>query len=447
MNDDFLHRIRKAPPPQFLRELKARLDRQPALALEPAPRRSWTFPRGLLVGLLLGGAAFAFLARLSPRPQSTPVHETHAAPLGPVWLPDHVVARPEPPQATVPSPSAALAQKPGTASPPTLKSSSVEDVPSFERVKVVAASTAYPVAWSTASRFARNISGRAKVEINTANPFNSLCTGDPSAADLVALPRRITRWEFQHCSRSGVYGLVEVKTGYQAIALARARLYGPFKLTARDLFLALAKRVPDPNQTDKLIDNPYTTWNQVDPTLPYDRIQIVGPALGTPAGKLANALLLESGCNTLPWVAALRDFEPARYEQICGSLREDGTYVATADGAGFAYLASNPTALGVFSPNDYGLRHNDVVLIPVDGIAPTVENVTTGAYPLARPLYLYMSAFRSLGNQVIMTFIRANMAAKDLYASDPNGYGFVQLNKSEIDANLAVAQERRALQF
>src|ERR1700722_4387337 len=55
MNDDFLHRLRKAPPPEFLTGLKARLDRQPKL---PQPRRSG-FGRGLIVGLLVAGVAFA----------------------------------------------------------------------------------------------------------------------------------------------------------------------------------------------------------------------------------------------------------------------------------------------------------------------------------------------------------------------------------------------------
>jgi phosphate transport system substrate-binding protein len=448
MNDEFLHRIRKAPPPQFLDGLKARLDRQPPLVA--APRRRWTFTRGLLAGLLLGGAAFAFLARLVQSPQHSPpqVHETQVVPLGPVWLPEHLVSHSEPPKVPAPPQSAAPAQKAGPTNPAAAKSGSSADLPIFEQVRVVAVSTAYPVAWSIASRIGRFTTfGRVKVDINTSNPFDRLCVGDSTAADLVALPRRITRGEFQRCSRSGAYGLVEVKTGYQAITLARSQLYGPLKLTARDLYLALARRVPDPNQTEKLIDNPYTTWNQVDPTLPYDRIQIVGPALNTPAGKLASALLLEAGCNSLPWVAKVRDVEPERYEQICGRLREDGTYQEVAAGAGFGYLATNPTALGVFSPNDYGLGHNDLVLIPVDGITATMESVSAGTYPLARPLYLYMSALRSLGNQVIMSFIRVNMASKDLYASDPNGWGFVQLNKSEIDANLAIAQERRELRF
>src|SRR5581483_5053868 len=55
MNDDFLHRLRKSPPPGFLNELKARLDRQPRLS---HPRRSG-FGRGLIVGFLVAGVAFA----------------------------------------------------------------------------------------------------------------------------------------------------------------------------------------------------------------------------------------------------------------------------------------------------------------------------------------------------------------------------------------------------
>ena len=58
MNDDFLHRLRKTPPPEFLDGLKERLDRQSPLAGERRPRR-FPFARGLFIGLLLGSAAFA----------------------------------------------------------------------------------------------------------------------------------------------------------------------------------------------------------------------------------------------------------------------------------------------------------------------------------------------------------------------------------------------------
>jgi phosphate transport system substrate-binding protein len=315
-------------------------------------------------------------------------------------------------------------------------------------VTVVAASTAYFVATSAAARVARGGFGQAKIEINTGKPFDRLCTNDPGAADVIELPRRITREEFQRCLNTRAVGIVEVKIGSQALVLARAQLYGPLKLSARDLYLALGRRVPDPNRPERLIDNPYVTWNQVNPALPYDRIQIMGPDQGTPAGTLSASLLLEPGCNTLPAIAALQDADPEQYEQTCGRLREDSAYVV-ASRAGYAYLTTNPTALGIFSLNEYESLHghDGLVLNPIDGITPTTENVSAGTYPLARSLYLYTSSLRSLGNQVFMTFVRSNMTAWDPYGNNANGWGFVQLDKTSIKANLDIAQERRELRF
>lgn len=159
-------------------------------------------------------------------------------------------------------------------------------------------------------------------------------------------------------------------------------------------------------------------------------------------------MLLGPGCNTFPWIATLQDTDPEQYEQTCGKLREDSAYVV-ASRAGNAYLATNPTAFGIFSLGEYGYRlsHDGLVLNPIDGITPTVETISAGTYPLQRSLYVYTSSLRSLGNQVFMTFVRSNLAPKDLYGDDPDGWGFVQLDKSEIDANLAIAQERRELRF
>ena len=66
MNDEFLHALRRDPPPAFARELKRRLDRVHA-------RRGarFTFERALLAMLLVGGVAMAAVLLLRNRDEVT----------------------------------------------------------------------------------------------------------------------------------------------------------------------------------------------------------------------------------------------------------------------------------------------------------------------------------------------------------------------------------------
>src|SRR5437868_632701 len=86
MNDDFLHRIRTEPPPDFLARLKSRLDLQPP----PTTTRKHSTLIRLITGLLLTGGVFAitlfFLNRgapntavnMDPKLQQEPVATTNA---------------------------------------------------------------------------------------------------------------------------------------------------------------------------------------------------------------------------------------------------------------------------------------------------------------------------------------------------------------------------------
>jgi phosphate transport system substrate-binding protein len=489
MNDEFLRSIRKTPPPEFLAGLKARLDRQP---LAPPPRRRWTFTRGLLTGLLLGGAAFAltavsltggrpgsvgafvsapvrFLARLMPGGNGTAEdpeqdYPTHAVPLGPVWLPEHPAAGARagapPDRGKMPTASTSLAAQQGSGGGGGNSAASrssggvgggIPGLPAFESLRVVTPSTLFPVVSQAADNTNKLGYGRVRVDLDTGNDFDSLCTIGAPSVDVIELPRRITREELGRCNgRPRYIGVVEVKLGYQGLALARSQLYGPMKLSARDLFLALARRIPDPSHPEAMMDNPNTAWNQVNAALPNDRIQILGPAAGSTQGKLVADLLLKSGCNSYPWIAALRESDPARHEEICGTLRDDGVYATTGGASGWAYaneLATNPTAIGIFSLNEFRTSHDGLALSLIDGIEPTEANIAAGTYPGGRTLYLYANDFRSLGNQIFMSFVRYNMLPWDLYGRNPNGWGFIALDKAESDANLAIAGQRKGLKF
>jgi phosphate transport system substrate-binding protein len=298
----------------------------------------------------------------------------------------------------------------------------------------VAAAGAYPHA-SSVIEHATN--GRLKVLLDkSGTAFANLCEMDlkNKGADFVELTRRVAPSDLRNCP----YPISELKVGHQAVVLARSKLYGPLKVSTRDLFLALARQVPVPTDPTNLMDNPNTTWNQVDSALPYDRIQILGPMLGSAQGKLAAALLLEAGCNTYPWIAELRETDYARYEEICTSPRIDGFYEESPLGIGTntENLERNPTVLGVLTLSEFEWAKSRLVANPIDDIEASPETVVSDTYPASRTLYLYTNVeARFLNtNWLVGAFLHPNQ-----YGDYYNDWGFVKLNAAEhaeVDENL-----------
>jgi phosphate transport system substrate-binding protein len=127
----------------------------------------------------------------------------------------------------------------------------------------------------------------------------ALCGGDgPGFPQIVNATRRMREAEVANCKAHGVDGLVEVKVGYDAVALAMAApgagAAPVMALGVRDLYLALARRVPDPQGSDRLVSNPYRTWHEVNPDLPDTPILVIGstaldprhPRGARPGGRL-----------------------------------------------------------------------------------------------------------------------------------------------------------------
>ena len=355
MNDDFLHRMRKAPPPEFLDGLKARLERQSPLA---RPRTSrLPFARGLIVGVLLGSAAFAVTSLAVNRAPASfadflkaPVQliaamgnrssqgenglQRRVIPWGPVWGPKHPVA---PAAAPSDTDSAAFAGVAGTntASPAaTARAPELDRAPAQTPLAAIQSASpgsryygfvvgappaTYPHAQAVAQRLARGMGGM-KVSLQTGtDAVSHFCSADSigRSADPIELPGVIAPSELRNCDST----ITELRVGHQAIVTARSKLYGSLSLSARALFLALARQVPVPSDPSLLMDNPYTTWNQM--TTRYLTIASTSwvPTFGLAQGRLAAALLLEAGCNTYAWIEELRFSDPARYDGSAPNIR------------------------------------------------------------------------------------------------------------------------------
>jgi phosphate transport system substrate-binding protein len=195
--------------------------------------------------------------------------------------------------------------------------------------------------------------------------------------------------------------IVELEVGYEAAVVARSVLYGSVALPARALFLALAREVPDPRVVPnprlvpELVANPYRAWYEIDPLLPYDRIELIGPSPDSAAAKSSLGIIMELGCAAMPSMV-LKDRNPSRYAEICRTVRSDGVYTQIP-GANdlIARLETYPTVFGVLSYDTFARNRAKLAAAVIDGVAPTRETLADGQYPAARTLYVYVNEARA----------------------------------------------------
>lgn len=257
-------------------------------------------------------------------------------------------------------------------------------------------STVFPFATRVAENFGRNNPDGAppRVEaLGTGGGIQAFCQGvGPSTPDIANASRPMKASEYDQCVENGVTRIIELKIGYDGIVVATARSGASFNFELNDLYEGLAKEVPGPSGT--FILNPARTWNQINPALPNQRIQVYGPP---PTSGTRDAFLelgMTPGARLVPATAAIEDQDADRFEALAHTVREDGVWVDSGenDNAILQTLTRTPGSLGVFGYSFLEQNMDTVKAETIDGVYPTPENIATGAYPLARSLYIYVKA-------------------------------------------------------
>ncbi len=263
-------------------------------------------------------------------------------------------------------------------------------------IYVVGSSTVYPFTTTVAERFGKSTDfPTPKVEsTGTGGGMKLFCAGiGAQHPDLSNASRRIKKSEFENCRKNGVKDIVEVKIGYDGIVLAYSRKAPqPWSLTRKQIFLALANEVPDPNNPGKLIPNPYKQWNEIDPSLPAIAIKAYGPPPTSGTRDAFVELAMEGGCKSFNWIKVLKKEDKHRYKSICHAIREDGAYVEAGENDNLIVqkLEADPNALGIFGFSFLDQNIDKINGAKVDGIEPTFENIAEGTYPVSRPLFIYV---------------------------------------------------------
>ena len=262
-----------------------------------------------------------------------------------------------------------------------------------DQIRIVGSSTVYPFATVVAEEFGRSTSFKTPIieSTGTGGGLKLFCAGvGVEHPDITNASRRIKQSEVDLCTERGVTDIPEIKVGYDGIVLARSKKTAPLALTLRQIFLALAAEVPTPSGT--LVANPNETWQDVDPSLPDVKIEVLGPPPTSGTRDAFNELAMEGGCKTFPELKALKKQDKGQYKTVCHSVREDGAYVDAGENDNLIVqkLVANPDALGVFGYSFLDQNGDVIQGSTIDGVEPTFEAISSGEYPVSRSLYFYV---------------------------------------------------------
>jgi len=259
-------------------------------------------------------------------------------------------------------------------------------------ISIVGSSTVYPFATVVAELFGKTTSFKTpKIEsTGSGGGFKLFCAGvGVQHPDITNASRRMKSSEFQTCQKNGVKDIIEVKIGYDGIVVANAKKTKPLNLTRQQIYLALAKDVPDPKGSSKLVPNPYSSWKDIDSSLPNVKIEVLGPPPTSGTRDAFVELVMEEGAKSFDFVKKL---DKKAFKAAAHTVREDGAYVEAGENDNLIVqkLEANPDALGIFGFSFLDQNMDKIQGSLVDGVQPTFDNIASGDYPVSRPLFFYV---------------------------------------------------------
>lgn len=264
-----------------------------------------------------------------------------------------------------------------------------------DTINIVGSSTVYPFATVVAERFGRNTDfPTPKLEsTGSGGGLKLFCEGvGTQHPDITNASRRMKTSEFENCQANGVKEITEVRIGADGIVMANSKDAEKLDLTLEQVFLALAKEVPNPDGGDELVANPYQKWSEIDSSLPDFEISVMGPPPTSGTRDAFVELAMESGCKEFDMIAEMEDSNEDKFKSVCHSMREDGPFIEAGENDNLIVqrLAQDPETLGIFGYSFLMENSGQIQAASVSGVEPTPENISSEKYPVARSLWFYV---------------------------------------------------------
>jgi phosphate transport system substrate-binding protein len=261
-----------------------------------------------------------------------------------------------------------------------------------DQVQVAGSSTVLPYATIIAEAFGENTDFPTPVVESGGSSagLKKFCEGvGEGTLDVANASRKIKDAEVAVCNANGVTDILEVRFGYDGIVFASDIGGNSFAFTPEDWYKAVAAEVVIDG---KIVANPYTMWNEVNPALPAQDIMAFVPGTKHGTREVFEEKVVIEGCETS---GAAEIIKAARGdEKACSALRTDGRTV-DIDGdytETLARIESNKNGIGVFGLSFFENNTDKLQVATMGDVVPSTESIASGQYPVSRPLYFYVKA-------------------------------------------------------
>ncbi len=298
-----------------------------------------------------------------------------------------------------------------------------------DQIRIVGSSTVFPFATAVAENFGRTTDFPTPVIESTGSGggLKLFCAGvGLEHPDITNASRRMKASEFEMCRENGVTEITEVKIGYDGLAVANSRQGPQLDLTLGQLCQALVKGAMEPAPT---------MWNEIDPSLPAARIEVLGPPPTSGTRDSFEELGLEAGCEEIG----------AEFTEV----RDDGVFIESGENDNLivSKLEANPSALGVFGYSFLEQNSGSLQPVTIDGVEPSFETVLSDEYPMSRSMYFYVKQAH-VGvvpgvMEYVAEFISDAAMGMDGYLADK---GLITLTPEEQTAQTAAVMELQDLE-
>ena len=317
-----------------------------------------------------------------------------------------------------------------------------------DQLHIVGSSTVYPFSTTVAEALAKQgvLNSPVVEATGTGGGLKLFCEGVGEATpDLAGASRQIKPTEVDTCAQNGVTKITEIPIGHDGIVIASAKQGPDFSVTRAQLFLALAKTVP---QNGQLVANPYRSWNEIDPSLPAERIEVLGPPPTSGTRDAFVELMMDKGCEGLPEIAAL---DGDAKKAACQQMREDGACIDAGENDNLIVqtLQANPAAFGIFGYSFLEQNADTLKAAKVEGVEPSYEAIASKQYPVARELYVYVKDAHRNIVPGIDAFVRELLSERAMgqegYLADKGLVPFTPAERAEVESKVLASLGLTAL--